>query len=284
MTSGPESVRLRTADGIVLAADYYTDVSGAAGEPSYLLGHGFTGSARRPQVVRIAEALRAAGGAVLALDFRGHGSSAGMSTIGVAEVADVEAGVGWLRARRPDAPVVAVGFSMGASIMVRYAGLGGTPDAVVAVSGPGRWYERGTEPMRRLHLGVETRLGRLVLHRFFRTRVGGGWDELPSSPVELAGSVTAPLLVVHGDADPYFGVEHGRMLAAAAPHAELWLEPGLGHAENAMTDELLDRIADWARRTVGAPPTGAVAGKVAVEVPAEVSVEDPAGISATMGG
>jgi predicted alpha/beta-fold hydrolase len=260
---GPEPVRLRTADGIVLAADYYDDVSdlssGPFGGPSYLLGHGFTGSSRRPQVVRIAKSLRAAGGSVLALNFRGHGASAGRSTIGVDEIADVAAGLGWLRERRPEVPVVTVGFSMGASIMIRYAGLGGTPDAVVAVSGPGRWYERGTEAMRRLHLGVETRIGRLVLHRLHRTRIGGGWDELPVSPVEAAASITAPLLVVHGDADPYFGLEHPRMLAAAAAHAELWIEAGLGHAENAMTEDLLDRIAGWARRAVGAPEAEASA-------------------------
>jgi pimeloyl-ACP methyl ester carboxylesterase len=144
---------------------------------------------------------------------------------------------------------------MGASIVIRHAGLGGNPEAVVAVSGPGRWYERGTDPMRRLHFGVETRLGRLVLHRAFRTRVGGGWDLLPASPVEVAASLSAPLLVVHGDADPYFGVEHGRMLAAAAPNSELWIEAGLGHAENAMTPQLLERIHGWARRTVGASAT-----------------------------
>jgi predicted alpha/beta-fold hydrolase len=251
MTS-PEPVRLRTADGIVLSADYYADVSDG---PGYLLGHGFTGSSTVPQVVRIAEQLRSLGGSVLVLNFRGHGASQGMSTIGVDEIADVEAGVGWLRARRPDVPIVTVGFSMGASIMIRYAGLGGNPDAVVAVSSPGRWYERGTDPMRRLHLGVETRLGRLVLHRVFRTRVGGGWDLLPTSPVEVAASIGAPLLVVHGDADPYFGVEHGRMLAAAAPRSELWIEPGFGHAENAVTPELVARISDWVRRTVAASAT-----------------------------
>ena len=252
MTRGPEPVRLRTADGIVLSADYYAGVSGG---PSYLLGHGFTGSSRTPNVVRIAERLRELGGSVLVLNFRGHGASQGMSTIGVDEVADVEAGVGWLRAGRPDVPVVTVGFSMGASIMIRYAGLGANPEAVVAISGPGRWYERGTDPMRRLHFGVETRLGRLVLHRAFRTRVGGGWDVLPASPVELAASISVPLLVVHGDADPYFGVEHARMLAAAAPRSELWIEPGLGHAENAMTDQLLERIDGWVRRTVGTSAT-----------------------------
>jgi predicted alpha/beta-fold hydrolase len=258
MIRGPEPVRLRTADAIVLSADYYTDVSDG---PSYLLGHGFTGSSRTPQVVWIAERLREFGGSVLVLNFRGHGASAGMSTIGVAETADVEAGVGWLRARRPDVPVVTVGFSMGASIVIRYAGLGGDPQAVVAVSGPGRWYERGTDPMRRLHLGVETRLGRLVLHRAFRTRVGGGWDVLPASPVEVVASVRAPLLVVHGDSDPYFGLDHPRMLAAAAPNSELWIEAGLGHAENAMTGPLLERIAGWARRTVGSAAGSESAGR-----------------------
>jgi uncharacterized protein len=248
----PEPVRLRTADQLVLSADYYTDVSTG---PAYLLGHGFTGSAGNPRVVAIAERLQARGASVLALSFRGHGASDGLSTIGVDEIVDVRAGVEWLRARRPGVPVITLGFSMGASVMIRYAGLGGDTDAVIAVSGPGRWYERGTAPMRRLHLGAETRLGRLVLHRAYRTRVGGGWDQLPASPVELAGSINAPLLVVHGDADPYFGLEHARMLAAAAPSAQLWIEAGMGHAENASTPELLDRMDDWARRAVGRSAT-----------------------------
>lgn len=252
-------MRLRTADAIVLAADYYAGVTEGAEEGAaqvaYLLGHGFTGSSRNPRVVRIAESLGARGGAVLVLNFRGHGASEGMSTIGVDETADVEAGLAWLRARLPGVPVVTLGFSMGASIVIRHAGLGGSPDAVIAISGPGRWYERGTEPMRRLHLGVETRLGRLVLHRLFRTRIGGGWDDLPASPVEVVASVTVPLLVVHGDADPYFGLEHPRMLAAAAPDAQLWIEAGMGHAENSVTDSLLDRLAGWASRAVGVSAT-----------------------------
>jgi pimeloyl-ACP methyl ester carboxylesterase len=63
------------------------------------------------------------------------------------------------------------------------------------------------------------------------------------------------MLVVHGDSDAYFGVEHARMLAAAAPVAELWIERGMGHAESATTPGLLDRIDDWARRAVGASAT-----------------------------
>ena len=240
----PEPVRLCTADDIVLSADYYSHISDG---PVYVLGHGFTGSARNPRPAAVAARLHERGASVLALDFRGHGASEGLSTIGVSETEDVAAGVAWVRARRPGVPVITLGFSMGASVMVRHAGLGGVADAVVAVSGPGRWYERGTEPMRRLHFGVETRIGRWALDRFFHTRVGGGWDLLPVSPVEVASAIEVPLLVVHGDADPYFGLDHPRMLAAAAPHSELWLEAGMGHAENATSMELLDRIDDWAR-------------------------------------
>jgi pimeloyl-ACP methyl ester carboxylesterase len=249
---GAEPVRLCTTDGVFLAAQYYASVSNG---PSYVLGHGFTGSASQPRVTVIAKHLNERGAAVLALDFRGHGGSEGSSTVGVTEIADVAAGVEWLRGRRPAFAVITLGFSMGASIVVRHAGLGGSADAVIAVSGPGRWYERGTEPMRRVHFGVETRLGRLALRLAFKTRVGGGWDLLPASPVEVAGAVAAPMLVVHGDSDAYFGVEHARMLAAAAPGAELWIERGMGHAESATTPGLLDRIDDWARRAVGASAT-----------------------------
>jgi predicted alpha/beta-fold hydrolase len=242
-----EPVRLCTNDGLVLSANYYAGVSG---DPIYVLGHGFTGSANEPRVMTIARQLNEAGASVLALSFRGHGTSGGLSSVGVYETVDVQAAVEWVRGRRPGHAVVLLGFSMGASVMVRYVGQGGDADVVVAVSGPGRWYERSTVPMRRLHFGVETRLGRLLLHRLFNTRIGGGWDLLPVSPVEVAPDITVPVLVVFGDSDPYFGVEHGRMIAAAAPDSELWIEPGMGHAENGVVPELLERIDAWSRLAV----------------------------------
>ncbi|OEV25430.1 hypothetical protein AN220_13690, partial [Streptomyces nanshensis] len=64
-----------------------------------------------------------------------------------------------------------------------------------------------------------------------------------------------PLLVVHGDQDPYFPVDHPLSLAEAAdPEAcELWLRPGFGHAENAADAALLDRIGSWAATRLQAP-------------------------------
>ena len=120
-------------------------------------------------------------------------------------------------------------------------------DAVVAVSAPARWHYRGTAPMRRLHWVVTRPTGRFVGRYGFRTRIHReDWDPVPLSPVEAVPLITAPLLIVHGDKDPYFPVDHPRMLAAAAGDgAELWLEHGMGHAENAADEKLLSRIADW---------------------------------------
>ncbi|MFE3515352.1 alpha/beta hydrolase [Streptomyces sp. NPDC059166] len=120
-------------------------------------------------------------------------------------------------------------------------------DAVVAVSAPARWFYRGTAPMRRLHWVVTRPMGRVVGRLGFRTRIHReDWNPVPLSPVEAVPLITAPLLVVHGDRDPYFPLDHPRMLVEASRgRADFWLERGMGHAENAADEELLTRIADW---------------------------------------
>ena len=90
-------------------------------------------------------------------------------------------------------------------------------DAVVAVSAPSRWFIRDTVPMRRVHWLLETPTGRWFAEKALRTRIGGGWGVPPEWPVVVVGRIApTPLLIVQGDRDPYFGVEHGRALAAAA--------------------------------------------------------------------
>ncbi|WP_428837070.1 alpha/beta hydrolase [Streptomyces cuspidosporus] len=123
-------------------------------------------------------------------------------------------------------------------------------DVVVAVSAPARWYYRGTAPMRRVHWAITRPTGRLVSRYGLRTRIDSrGWDPEPLSPVAAAPLIApTPLLIVHGDRDPYFPLDHPRTLAEAADPSstELWIEPGFGHAENAADAALLDRIAAWA--------------------------------------
>lgn len=222
--------------------------------PTYVVAHGFTGSTSTRRVLDICERLAAGGAGVVAFDFRGHGESGGGSTLGETETADIAAAVAWARAATPG-PVVVAGWSMGGSVVLRHAGLGGDADAVVAVSSPGLWYERRTRAMRVVHHAAETRHGRALCRLTTGTRLTAGWERLPESPVEVVAAIAPrPLLVVHGDADGYFPLRHGTALAAAAPHAAFWPEPGMGHAETATTPELVDRIDAWARTVVGAQP------------------------------
>jgi pimeloyl-ACP methyl ester carboxylesterase len=240
---GPTRTATLTAeDGVPISACY----DAGPGEVCFVVAHGFTGSWRRPAVRRISAVLSRLGG-VVGFDFRGHGASGGHSTVGDREVLDLRAAVAWARELGHET-IVTVGFSMGSAVAVRHAGLYGGLAATAAVSGPSRWYYRGTPPMRRAHWVIERRLGRLVGRVALGTRIApDGWDPLPEAPYEIVGRISpVPLLIVHGDADLYFPVEHAEKLyAAAAEPKELWIEPGFGHAENAAPDELVQRIGTW---------------------------------------
>lgn len=254
ITYGPRRHFLRTSDGVRIEA-FYQPCTRSVSDVAVVLAHGFTGSMDRPALRRAADVL-AQHANVVTFSFRGHGRSGGRSTIGDREVRDLAAAVEWARALG-HARVATVGFSMGGSVVLRHAALYGPgrgerpearTDAVVAVSAPARWHYRGTAPMRRLNWVVSRPVGRLVGRYGFGTRIhraGSAWDPVPLSPVEAVPLIApTPLLIVHGDRDPYFPLDHPRMLAAAG-EAELWLEVGMGHAENAAGEALLDRIAHW---------------------------------------
>src|SRR6201984_3875243 len=102
-----------------------------------VVAHGFTLSWQRPNVWRIASRLTRMAG-VLSFDFRGHGRSGGLSTRGDREIRGLDVVVRWARELGYQR-VAAVGFSMGASIVLRYAGLVGGRDAVGSVSRPRPW-------------------------------------------------------------------------------------------------------------------------------------------------
>ncbi|MFK0111226.1 alpha/beta hydrolase [Streptomyces sp. NPDC091217] len=249
---------LRTADGVSVDSVYDPAAVVYDGSPPpsrdlvFVLAHGFTGDVDRPHVRRVVAALTDYG-PVVSFSFRGHGHSGGRTTVGDREVLDLAAAVEWARGFG-HTRVVTVGFSMGGSVVLRHAALHPGVDAVVSVSSPARWYYRGTAPMRRVHWLVTRPEGRLVGRYGFHTRIHHrDWDPVPLSPVEAVPRIApTPLLIVHGDSDGYFPVDHPRMLAAAAGDgAELWLEPGMGHAEHAADEALLARIGDWAASRAG---------------------------------
>ena len=238
-----------TEDGVPIDAVHLA----GRGDLGIVVAHGFTLNWQHGAVWKIVTRLNRFGG-VVSFDFRGHGRSGGWSTLGDLEINDVDIAVAYAR-ELGYTRIATVGFSMGASTVLRHAGLIGGVDAVVAVSGPGRWYYRGTKPMRRVHFAIEHRIGRLFASTFLNTRISGGrWDPVPVSPTEAAARIApTPLLIVHGDQDDFFPVDHAQQLYAAAHDPkELWIIPGFGHAESATQPALLDRIGAWVLSAVSA--------------------------------
>jgi pimeloyl-ACP methyl ester carboxylesterase len=260
-----KATTLVTADGVPIDTVHLPGPAGpAAAGPGIVLAHGFTGSWQRPAVWNAATRLRRFGG-VICFDFRGHGRSGGASTIGDREIQDVDVAVGYARELGYER-IATVGFSMGASVVLRHAGLIGGADAVVSISGPGRWYYKGTRPMRLVHLAIEHRAGRMFARSRLGTRISGGrWETVPVPPADAAARISpVPLLIVHGDRDAFFPVDHARQLyAAARDPRELWIVPGYGHAEAAATPALLDRIGRWILAAVPAAPAAVPATPVA---------------------
>ena len=244
---GSEQLALETSDGELLTA-VHVPRPASAGVPAgsrdvaLVVAHGFTGSVERPGLRSVARGLSPYAGLLL-FDFRGHGGSTGVSTLGDREVLDLQAAVAAARGLGYRSAVTC-GWSMGSSVVLRQAGLSGGVDAVIAVSGPSRWHFRDSSPMRKLMWLVETKAGRAVARRAYNVRVGDAWTRDPESPLEVVGKIAPiPLLIVHGRDDHYFGVDHAQALyAAAGQPSELWLVDGFGHAEAGATPELLDRI------------------------------------------
>jgi pimeloyl-ACP methyl ester carboxylesterase len=247
-----ESTWLTASDGTAISTGHLPH----EGELCLVVAHGFTGQWRSERVQKVIKVLSRSA-AVIVVDMRGHGESGGVTTIGHEEIRDVSAAVAWARElgyRR----VVTIGFSMGGAVVLRQAafpeGESDQVDAVIAVSAPAFWYYRGTKVMRRMHHVVASRVGRTFM-RTRGTRIDSqGWpDPMPAAPVEAISLYPhLPVLIVHGDVDRYFPLEHPRALHAAAvaggnENVQLWEISGFGHAESAIDDETLERIVGWVR-------------------------------------
>ncbi|MEP6981821.1 MAG: alpha/beta fold hydrolase [Nakamurella sp.] len=251
--SRPNEVRTSTVDGVSLAGVHLPGAGDRLSGIAFVVAHGMTNATAKPSTQAVLGRF-ARQGAVVAFDFRGHGRSAGRSTVGRDEVHDVDAAIGFARTlgyRK----IALVGFSLGAAVSLRHAGsLAADPalrhaaDVVVAVSPPARWFLRESRSMLRVQWLMEHPLGPWVAPRL-GIRLDEPWPTVPSTPLEVVRRIApTPLLLVHGTADHYFGPEQSVRLHRAAPGSELWLIDGMGHAESGTSGETLDRIAAWAVR------------------------------------
>jgi pimeloyl-ACP methyl ester carboxylesterase len=163
------------------------------------------------------DALRAAGFAIVAVDYRGWGESTNIVPSEDTIAADVQ--VAWAElVRRQPKPGrrVIFGHSMGGAAAVRLAsGLHGGVDygALVLES-------------------TFTRLPDVAANAGFWGRVAAAFTRLDFNSLQRIGRIDAPLLMLHGTADKTVPVALGRRLRDAAPVGVRWLEvPGGSHSQ-----------------------------------------------------
>ena len=78
----------------------------------------FGGTMHNKVVYRMARALRSSGYVVLRFNFRGVGKSDGRHDLGVGEIEDARAAIGWLRHRYAGLPYTLAGFSFGSRVIL----------------------------------------------------------------------------------------------------------------------------------------------------------------------
>jgi len=215
-------------------------------ETALVICHGFTGTHRNPSLVDLCRRLSDEF-AVFSFDFRGHGESEGISTLGDREVLDVQAVVEEAR-NRGFRRVVSIGASMGGGAVLRAAALHGGVDAVVSISAPAEYKKPRKLSSKVMSWFIRSRPGRWVLHRQ-GTRVSTEWNS-PQDPRELAAQIgEIPVTVVHGEKDRYLSTREAELIywSLAGPRT-LVILPEFGHAEAGFDAPFADLLARLVRK------------------------------------
>ncbi|HZT66222.1 MAG TPA: alpha/beta fold hydrolase [Acidimicrobiales bacterium] len=257
MAPEPTIHRILTDDGVELAAAFRGDAAAPVG---VILAHGFTMSGDGRRLNGLAAELAASGRGVYTFDFRGHGHSGGVSSLGDLEILDLDAVIRLARSQQHDKLVV-VGASLGAFVALRHAALLGGEDAIVAISTPATWGISPRLRARALLATVRHPLGRRLLSAR-GTRVIDRVPVPPMSPSELADRITIPVALVHGEQDPYVPAADSILLhQRLAGPKRLVILPRFGHAETAyspwfagMVDSLVDELLGGTDKDVTLQP------------------------------
>ncbi len=245
-----EEAPLTTEDGLHLAAWYLPSSNGAA----IILLHGLGGN--RGGDLGVARGFVDRGYGVLIPDLRAHGESQGsVSTLGLHEVRDVRAALGYLQ-QRPDVDAERIGIygaSLGAAVAIMAAAE--IPELKVVVADSSFASVEWLVQQQFEHLEqVPTWLAPAVV-------AIGGWqagvDVKEIAPVQRVGRISPrPLMILHGELDETFVAENARLLAAAAGEpTELWIDPGVGHTRLYASDPetYLRRVGGFFDRVLQRP-------------------------------
>lgn len=162
------------------------------------------------------KALREAGFAILAVDYRGWGESAAIVPSEASITADAaRAWAEFQRLQPLPARRVIFGHSMGGAVAVRLASTlhGGSDYAALVLE------------------STFSRMPDVAAQAGFWGRVAASLTTLEFDSLSRIGRIDAPILMLHGDADRTVPIALGRRLRDAAPPGTRWIEfPGGSHS------------------------------------------------------
>jgi dipeptidyl aminopeptidase/acylaminoacyl peptidase len=203
--------------------------------------HGWGGGAET--MATLGRMVSADGYGVALLSMRGWGRSGGQDDAGLEQPDDIVDAVRalatepWVRG----GVVGLLGVSQGGQVALLAAARGAAVAAVAAwapVTDLDRWRATTSEP------GIVDYLDRTV-----------GTDTRRRSPVDVAVDITAPVLLVHGDADERVPKEQSELLAAALRQhdrdVELQVLSGIGHGGPDALRQGWDATAPFFQRHLG---------------------------------
>jgi len=213
-----ENVTFNSTDGTRLTGWWIPADSTPADNRTVLFLHGFTSS--KNQSLHVAPWLHGAGYNLLAFDFRAHGESEGeFTTVGDRERWDASAAAGYLQTRpdlvgcAPSCPFALMGWSMGGAVALLVA-----PDLphlqAVVVDSPFSTLREASANAFTYFTGLPRWPFGPIAVWFAEQETRADLDQV--TPVESIGRLRAPLLMIHGTADPVAPPsEHDRLKAAA---------------------------------------------------------------------
>ncbi len=271
MLPAPENFTLTTSDDVALAVSRWKpDCTPVA---KVVLAHGFTANRAKDEIRTLAAALVAAGADLTIHDARGHGESAGKTTIGNLEQLDIAAVVAHVASQdlsdsnanasaeppqadlppadplpaEPPLPLLLIGISMGAIASVNY--LISNPKnpvrGLLLISSPAYWRPRPGKSAVIMTFLTRTGLGRRVAERHMGVRIASK-IHLPEAPARAVARVSLPIGIIGGKEDMLLGTKAAqRIYEAAAEPKKLALIDGAGHSIGEEAVEACQQMLSW---------------------------------------
>ncbi len=234
-----EELILITADGLNISGWY---IPGTRPE-AVIVVHGIGGN--KADTITEAEVLAEAGFHLMLIDLRGNGQSDGsFNTYGYYEALDVQAATDYLAGLPNIEHIGALGNSLGAAAVARAAAMDSRLEAVVIKSGFSSLPAAVDDAFDQMSIFPSWPFAPLLITLAER-RVGLEISQVDSAR-DLANIQPRAVMIIHGSDDDLFPVYHAqKMYATAGEPKELWIIPGLGHA-----DPAVDRRAAYETRVV----------------------------------